>query len=225
LINQARRPVIYAGQGVLQSDDGPELLRQLALTAGIPVTTTLQGMGAFDEMHPLSLHMLGMHGSAYANLAMQHADLILAMGARFDDRVTGNLAKFAPEAKRAATEGRGGIVHFEISPKNINKIVESTVAIEGDLGSSLREVLPLLKQQQRPTWMQQLDEWKRRYPFRYDNAFTERDESRSQSSLKPQQVLEEINRQLSQQMADNRVTVTTGVGQHQMWAGKRELNY
>src|SRR5437764_1830522 len=93
IINKAKRPVIYAGQGTLSSEEGPILLRELARLGNIPVTTTLQGLGAFDELDSRSLHMLGMHGSAYANLAMQEADAIIALGARFDDRVTGHLAR------------------------------------------------------------------------------------------------------------------------------------
>ena len=118
LINQSKRPVLYVGAGALNHS---ELVRELARVGNIPVTTTLQGMGVFDELDPLSLHMLGMHGSAYANHAMQKADVIIAVGARFDDRVTGNLKLFAPAAKQAAAEGRGGIIHLEISSKNINK--------------------------------------------------------------------------------------------------------
>ncbi|KAJ1995471.1 Acetolactate synthase, mitochondrial, partial [Coemansia thaxteri] len=109
LCNTATRPVIYAGHGVLTSPNGWRLLRELANKANIPVTTTLMGLGAFDELDPKSLHMLGMHGSVYANLAMQRADLIIALGARFDDRVTGNVRHFAPAARQAAVEGRGGI--------------------------------------------------------------------------------------------------------------------
>ncbi|KAG1227036.1 hypothetical protein G6F68_019651 [Rhizopus microsporus] len=108
MINKAKRPVIYAGQGVMGHPDGPKLLRALADNGNIPVTTTLQGLGIFDELDKKSLHMLGMHGSCYANLAMQNADLIIALGARFDDRVTGNVKAFAPEAVKAAKEGRGG---------------------------------------------------------------------------------------------------------------------
>lgn len=93
LINKAKRPLIYAGQGVLSTSEGSNRLREFAKIGNIPVTTTLQGLGAFDELNPLSLHMLGMHGSAYANLAMQSADVIIGMGARFDDRVTGHLAR------------------------------------------------------------------------------------------------------------------------------------
>ena len=93
LVNIAKKPIIYAGQGVLAFPEGPKLLRKFADKACIPVTTTVQGLGAFDELDEKSLHMLGMHGSPYANLAMQEADLIIALGARFDDRVTGNIAK------------------------------------------------------------------------------------------------------------------------------------
>lgn len=93
LVNIAKKPIIYAGQGILASPEGPKLLRQISDKACIPVTTTVQGLGAFDELDEKSLHMLGMHGSPYANLAMQEADLIIALGARFDDRVTGNIAK------------------------------------------------------------------------------------------------------------------------------------
>lgn len=122
LINKAKKPVIYAGQGVIALPEGPKLLAELAEKCKIPTTTTVHGLGGFDELHDLSLRMLGMHGSPYANLAMQEADLIIALGARFDDRVTGNLEKFAPQAKAAEKEKRGGIVHFEIMPKNIVSI-------------------------------------------------------------------------------------------------------
>jgi acetolactate synthase-1/2/3 large subunit len=99
LLNVAKKPVIYAGHGVICSENGPALLRELADKASIPVTTTLHGLGAFDELDEKSLHMLGMHGSAYANMAMQEADLIIALGGRFDDRVTGSIAKFAPRPR------------------------------------------------------------------------------------------------------------------------------
>lgn len=119
LINLGKKPVIYAGQGIIALPEGPKLLAEMAEKCQIPVTTTLQGLGGFDELNNLSLHMLGMHGSPYANLAIQEADVLIALGARFDDRVTGNLEKFAPAAKAAEKEKRGGIVHFEIMPKNI----------------------------------------------------------------------------------------------------------
>jgi len=212
LLNIAKKPVIYAGQGILQTPNGPELLKELADKAKIPVTTTLQGLGGFDELDPKSLHMLGMHGSAYANMAMQEADLIIALGARFDDRITGAIAKFAPAAKAAAAEGRGGIIHFEIMPKNINKIVQATEAVEGDVGASLTQMLPLVKTvQERNEWFGQIDDWKKRFPWAYEkegeNGF-----------IKPQTVVEK----LSDLTADRKqeTIITTGVGQHQMWAAQ-----
>ena len=114
MISNAKRPVIYAGAGLLNSPEGPKLLAELASRGNVPVTTTLQGLGLFDEDDPRSLHMLGMHGAAYANYAMQSADVIVALGARFDDRVTGKVDTFAPAARAAAEAGTGGIIHFEI---------------------------------------------------------------------------------------------------------------
>lgn len=216
MINRARRPVIYAGQGVMSSEGGVEMLKQLALGGNIPVTTTLQGLGAFDELHELSLHMLGMHGSAYANLAVQNADVLIAIGARFDDRVTMMLSKFAPAAKKAALEGTGGIIHFEILPKNINKVVDVDIAVEGDVTKSLKTLMPAIKHRKRVEWIDQVQGWKQMYPFRYDNAF----EKKENMLLKPQEVIEELNLQLSSQMAGNRSIITTGVGQHQMWTAQ-----
>lgn len=112
--------------------------------------------------------MLGMHGSAAANTAIQNADCIIALGARFDDRVTGNISKFALEAKLAASEGRGGILHFEISPKNINKVVEATEAIEGDVTANLQSFIPLVDSiENRPEWFNKINEWKKKYPYSY----------------------------------------------------------
>lgn len=145
MINQAQRPIIYAGNGVLSSPMGPVLLRKLAKEGNIPVTTSLQGLGAFDELDEMSLHMLGMHGSAYANLAMQQADVIIALGARFDDRVTCKVNGFAPAAKAAAARGRGGIIHFEIQPKNINKIVDAQIPVMGDVITNMAALVPLIK--------------------------------------------------------------------------------
>ncbi|KAJ2768455.1 Acetolactate synthase, mitochondrial, partial [Coemansia nantahalensis] len=160
LCNGAKKPVIYAGHGVLSSPGAWKLLREFADKANVPVTTTLLGLGAFDELDPKSLHMLGMHGSAYANLAMQNADLIIALGARFDDRVTGSLRHFAPEAKRAAQEGRGGIVHFDILPKNINKTVNADIAVEGDVGENLAALLPMIENRGRDLWFDRIQTWK-----------------------------------------------------------------
>lgn len=212
LINIAKKPILYVGQGLIATPEGPVLLKELADKACIPVTTTLQGLGGFDELDDKSLHMLGMHGSAYANMAMQEADLIIALGARFDDRVTGNIAKFAPEAKAAAAENRGGIVHFEIMPKNINKVVQATEAVEGDVATNLALVLPHVQiRTSRPEWFTQIAEWKSRFPFNFERESLN-------GLIKPQIVIEKLSL-MTQEMKD-RTILTTGVGQHQMWAAQ-----
>jgi acetolactate synthase I/II/III large subunit len=213
LLNVAKKPVIYAGQGVLGNPDGPVVLKELADKACIPVTTTLQGLGGFDELDPKSLHMLGMHGSAYANMAMQEADLIIALGARFDDRVTGNIAKFAPQAKAAASEKRGGIVHFEVMPKNINKVVQATEAIEGDVTTNLEYLIPQVKSVgSRPEWFEQIGDWKARFPL--SNYEKETDEG----LIKPQQLIEKLSDLTAGRKHET--IISTGVGQHQMWAAQ-----
>ncbi|KAL0637613.1 Acetolactate synthase, mitochondrial [Maublancomyces gigas] len=212
LVNIAKKPVIYAGQGVIERPEGPELLKMFAEKAKIPVTTTLQGLGGFDELDSKSLHMLGMHGSAYANLSIQEADLIIALGARFDDRVTGVVAKFGPNAKIAASEGRGGIVHFEILPKNINKVVQATEAVEGDVAENLALLIPYINEvAERPEWFSQIDEWKKQFPFDFEKETPG-------SMIKPQSVICELSRQTEK--IKHKTIITTGVGQHQMWAAQ-----
>ena len=212
LINIAKKPVIYAGQGLIARPEGPELLAALSSKASIPVTTTLQGLGGFDELDPKSLHMLGMHGSPYANMAMQEADLIIALGARFDDRVTGSIAKFAPQAKAAAAEKRGGIVHFEIMPKNINKVVQATEAVEGDVATNISLLLPHVNATpERPAWFEQINFWKSKFPFNYEKETPD-------GLIKPQTVIEKLS-DMTQDMKD-RTIITTGVGQHQMWTAQ-----
>ena len=121
------------------------MLRQCVETGNIPVTTTLQGLGAFDQnVEKYNLDMLGMHGAAYANWAMRDADVVVSIGARFDDRVTGNVKKFAAGARAAEREGRGGLIHFDIAPENINKAVPVTIGVEGDARKNLELLLPLL---------------------------------------------------------------------------------
>ncbi|KAH8164669.1 hypothetical protein CIB48_g3569 [Xylaria polymorpha] len=215
LINTAKRPVIYAGHGIITSENGPELLKALADKASIPVTTTLHGLGAFDELDEKSLYMLGMHGSAFANMAMQEVDLIIALGSRFDDRVTLNISKFAPAAKAAAAEGRGGIVHFEIMPKNINKVVQATEAIEGDVSKNLAQLLPHVKvtsMTDRKEWFDNIKAWKEKWPM---NAF---ERTERPGMIKPQVLIEH----LSNLTADRKrnTIITTGVGQHQMWTAQ-----
>lgn len=215
LINVAKKPVIYSGNGVICSENGPALLKALAEKASIPVTTTLQGMGAFDELDEKSLHMLGMHGSAYANMSIQEADLIIALGARFDDRVTLSIPGFAPGAKAAAAEGRGGIVQFEIMPKNINKVIQATEAVEGDVGTNLDLLLPMIESKSmsdRKEWFGQINEWKSKWPL---GDFERAGES---GRIKPQELIE----QLSDLCKDRKEStyISTGVGQHQMWTAQ-----
>ncbi|KAK3724171.1 Acetolactate synthase, mitochondrial [Vermiconidia calcicola] len=215
LINMAKKPIILAGQGVLGHPDGPKFLRELSEKAQIPVTTTLQGLGGFDELDPKSLHMLGMHGSAYANMAIQEADLLLSLGARFDDRITGRVSGFAPAARKAALEGRGGIVHFDIMPKNINKVVQATEAVEGDVTANLAMLMPHVEnrtEQDRGEWFKQINAWKERFPWAYEK------EDGPDAAIKPQTVVSMLSDLTAHKNKDT--IIATGVGQHQMWAAQ-----
>jgi len=153
-----------------------------------------------------------MHGSAYANYAVQHADVIICLGARFDDRVTGVVSRFAPEAVKASKEGRGGIIHFDVYPRNVNKIIKVHEPVLGDLKDNLKLLLPHIKYNARAVWEKEITDWKRSHPFEYTPAITN-------GALKPQAVLEELNAQLTARCKGN-VIITTGVGQHQMWAAQ-----
>ena len=195
-INNAERPVIYAGGGVLLADASVEL-NELVQKANTPVTTTLLGLGCFDENDPKSLHMLGMHGTAYANFAVQKCDLLVAVGARFDDRITGDVKRFAPGAK---------IIHIDIDPTSISKSVKVDIPVVGDAKGILTELVKYVEHRDRQKWFEQIAGWKKEYPLTYDNET---------DLIKPQYVIEEVCRQ----SAGNAI-VCTGVGQHQMWVAQ-----
>jgi len=196
-INAAERPVLYAGGGIIIAGASDEL-RELARKGNIPCTTTLLGLGGFDEVgdEKLALHMLGMHGSAYANYAVQDADLLIAIGARFDDRVTGTLETFAPKAK---------IIHIDVDPSSIAKTVKVDIPVVGDAKAVLAEMLPSIEHRDRKAWLEQIKAWKKRYPFSY----------REDGTIKPQYVIEQIS-----QITEGNAVITTGVGQHQMWTAQ-----
>ena len=204
---RAKRPVFYVGGGAISSDASAELMELAELTQ-VPVTQTLMGLGAFPMAHPLSLDMLGMHGTYYANMAVHHSDLLVAVGARFDDRVTGRVDAFAPNAE---------IVHVDIDPSSISKNIKVDIPIVGDcrrvLGRLLEAVRDELKsypggvvREARRQWAEQVAEWKRLQPLRYEW---------SDEVIKPQYVVQELSN-----LTQGEVFLVTGVGQHQMWAAQ-----
>jgi acetolactate synthase-1/2/3 large subunit len=202
LLAQARRPVLYGGGGLVNS--GPEacaMFTDLARRFRLPTTLTLMGLGALPGSDPHFLGMLGMHGTVEANLAMHHADLVLCVGARFDDRITGRLADFSPQARK---------IHIDIHPGNINKVVQVDVGLVGDCGEVLRQLLqlvPSLAPQRLDAWWQQIDTWRAADSL----AFTPRADA-----ILPQHLLAELR----QQLAAHDAIVSTDVGQHQMWAAQ-----
>jgi acetolactate synthase-1/2/3 large subunit len=192
-ISEAHRPVIYVGGGAKISGASEEV-RALAEAILAPVTMTLMGMGVLPAEHPLSLGMLGMHGTRYANYAVTESDLIIAIGARFDDRVTGKIASFAPNAK---------IIHIDVDPAEIGKNVRVDIPIVGDVKRVLQKLMPMLKQTRTKEWMEKVHTWKREYPLEFN-----------ETGLKPQYVVREISRLCPDAI------VCTEVGQHQMWAAQ-----
>jgi acetolactate synthase-1/2/3 large subunit len=196
LINQAQRPVILAGRGVIISCASEEL-KTLAETAQIPVVTTLLGISSFPESHVLSYRWLGMHGMAYANMAINSADVLIAIGMRFDDRATAEVASFAPQAK---------IIHIDIDPAEIGKNVRVDVPIVGDVKTVLVPLQKLITPTQHMEWLKQLDTWRREHPST---------DIREASSILPQYVVRSIY-----EATNGDATIVTGVGQNQMWAAQ-----
>jgi acetolactate synthase-1/2/3 large subunit len=198
-IKRAKRPVLYAGGGVIAADASAEL-RDLVRLTGIPVTMTLMGLGAFPGDDPRSLDMLGMHGSVYANQAVDQADLLIAVGVRFDDRVTGKVAEFAQH---------GFIVHIDIDPSEINKNKLVHVPIVADVKESLKQLNAIVEPPAAPLdgWYAQIDEWKLEDPFSYDRSF---------QGILPQHAIAELSRLT----AERDTIITVGVGQHQMWSAQ-----
>jgi acetolactate synthase I/II/III large subunit len=197
LLRDAKRPVIYAGGGVVIANAAEELTA-LAHKLRIPVTTTLNGLGCFPGDDPLSLDMLGMHGSIYANYAVDNADLLLALGVRFDDRVTGKVSEFA---------GRAKVVHVDVDASEINKIKKADFSIVSDLKHFLRELAAVAEPADTAEWRRKVAVWKRDEPFRYDPDF---------NGILAQHAISELHRLTK----DRDTIISTGVGQHQMWSAQ-----
>ena len=197
LIKKAKKPLIIAGAGVIKSRASKELF-ELANKMDMPVTTTLLGLGAFPENHELSLGMLGMHGTVPANYATDEADLVIAAGIRFDDRIAGNPNKFCEHAK---------IIHIDIDPAEIDKNKKVDVPIVGDLKNVLIEINKELAPKKHTEWTDKVKEWKNEYPLAYRNV--------GEDKLLPQEVLKAVN-----DILDGDAIVVTDVGQHQMWAAQ-----
>lgn len=197
MIAIAQKPILYAGGGIISSGAAKEL-KELAEKCQIPVTITMMGLGGFPDSHPLALHMLGMHGTAYANYAVQECDLLIAVGARFDDRVTGHIAKFAPQAKH---------IQIDIDPAEIGKNVKIDVPIVGDAKLILRELINriTIEKGKHTAWLEQIAEWKKKYPLSY----------KKDNQLKPQFVIEMID-----EITGGEAIICTEVGQHQMWSAQ-----
>ena len=198
LLNEAKRPLIITGHGVLASGASAEL-KELAEATGIPVITTLLGLSSFPSGHPLNLGMLGMHGMYWANIAVDEADLILGVGMRFDDRVTGRASTFAPHAR---------IIHVDIEPTQIGRNVPVEVPLPGDAKAVLRALTPLVSHTPRPEWMEHINRMRREHP---SLAIPPSD------TLQTQHVLSSLNDILQEEPGS---MVVTGVGQHQMWAAQ-----
>jgi acetolactate synthase-1/2/3 large subunit len=195
MINEAKKPVLYVGGGVILSG-ASDILVKIAEKANIPVTTTLMALGAIPSKHKLNLEMLGMHGTYYANHAVQNSDLLIAVGSRFDDRVTGKVSEFAKHAK---------IIHIDIDPTSIAKTVKVDIPVVGDCKMVLSKLIDFIEKTDHKEWLDQINEWKKSYPLTYNND----------DKLRPQFVLEKIA-----ELTKGNAIICTEVGQHQMWAAQ-----
>jgi len=196
IINNAKTPVLFVGRGC---NEASSELMKLALTGSIPVTTTLHGLGVFEETHHLSLKMVGMHGSVKANMAIQNADCIICIGSRFDDRTVGNIDKYAPKAKH--------IIHINNNYTDFNKVIPNSINIYGDAKQVLNMLNIKIKKNDRSNWLKSLDQ----YPlsFKYDN-----------DCLKQQHIIKLLNYQLNKLQLKKNLIMTTGVGNHQMYVAQ-----
>ena len=198
MISKAKKPCLYVGGGAVISGAQKEVV-ELVEKTGIPITTTVLGLGIFPETHPSSLRMLGMHGTHYANYSVQNSDLLIAVGARFDDRVTGKIDSFAPHAK---------IIHVDIDPASIQKVVKVDCAIVGDIKPVLKElnkqvsdIRPNMK-----SWLKQIEDWKKKHPMKYPEL---------KGEIRQEYVIDKVG-----EITNHEAVVATGVGQHQMWAAQ-----
>lgn len=196
LIEKAKKPIVYAGGGVITSNASEELIKFIEKIE-VPITTTLLGIGCVPYNHPLYLGMLGMHGTKYANYAVQESDLIIAIGARFDDRVTGNVKTFAPHAD---------IIHIDVDPSSISKIIKVDIPIVGDAKNVLRDLIEEVKPKRHGEWIQKVSDWKKQFPLTFSCAG---------AGLKPQKIIETISA-----LAGEDAIITTEVGQNQMWTAQ-----
>ena len=195
LISSSKKPLLYVGAGAVIAQASRQVIG-LAEKLQAPVTTTLLGKGAFPETHPLSVGMLGIHGTAYANKTVVDCDLIMAIGARWDDRITGKVSEFCRDATK---------IHIDVDPAEFGKIIDPDVSIAGDAKLVLEDLIPLVSKLDSQPWLKQIEKWKKKYPLKFPKR----------GGLRAQQVLKELDR-----LTDSKAIISTDVGQHQMWTAQ-----